>query len=65
MGLFTAQKIAEIRKLSLDEVLTQVRENVRGMYGIWGRATFSVIYKCFCKQKCRYFNNLQTLLAEE
>ena len=34
MGLFTAQKIAEIRKLSLDEVLTQVRENVRGMYGI-------------------------------
>jgi len=34
MGLFTADKIAEIRKLSLDAVLTQMRENVRGMYGI-------------------------------
>lgn len=34
MGLWVAAKIAEIRRLELDELLLQVRQNVRNMYGI-------------------------------
>ena len=34
MGLWVAHKIAEIRKIDLDDVLKQVRQNVKDMYGI-------------------------------
>ncbi|KAL5251937.1 hypothetical protein ACHWQZ_G014917 [Mnemiopsis leidyi] len=34
MGLWVAAKIAEIRRIELDDVLIQVRKNVTNMYGI-------------------------------
>ena len=35
MGVWVAAKIAEIRRIELDDVLIQVRKNVTNMYGIW------------------------------
>ena len=34
MCLWVAAKIAEIRRIELDDVLKQVRQNVKDMYGI-------------------------------
>ena len=34
MGVWVAAKIAEIRRIELDDVLIQVRKNVTNMYGI-------------------------------